>query len=258
MDLVGLRGVLDELHELVLVDHLPGGGGQVAAQLERRAVDLARAPAVVAHVLGHVRQPAQQRVARGLEHALERHRVRRQVVRGRQRIAEQRDRELGLLASGRVELAGLDQLDQQLRGGRPGAVPAHEPRVGLPREVGEPPIRRRRPRPADGRQPDLVDAGQQPRAPAPEGTGDLAGAAQRRCGRLAHRRPEEHRVGIGQQPGLGRQDLAHSAACLGRGMSPGLIPGPLPGALGVAGVCAVGGRHACVPVRFMIPSRHSA
>ena len=64
MDLVGLRGVLEQLHEVVAVDHLARGGGQVAAELERRWCRPGAGALVVAHVVGEVATARDQLSAR--------------------------------------------------------------------------------------------------------------------------------------------------------------------------------------------------
>ncbi|MNJ50310.1 hypothetical protein D3C77_455790 [compost metagenome] len=52
--------VLDQLQQLVAKNHRPRGGGQVATDLERLGVDLARQPIVVAQVVNQMVQASEQ------------------------------------------------------------------------------------------------------------------------------------------------------------------------------------------------------
>ena len=80
--LLGLRLVLQQLHEVVAEHHLRGRDGEVAAHLEAAGVDLARTAAVVAHVVEELPRARDEAPPTRVERPLERGGVRRQEVGG--------------------------------------------------------------------------------------------------------------------------------------------------------------------------------
>jgi hypothetical protein len=78
---LGLRRVLDQLHEVVAEDYPSRGCCEVPAQLERCRVDLARASAVVRQIVEEIAGAGEQAGAAGLECLLNCGRVGGQEIR---------------------------------------------------------------------------------------------------------------------------------------------------------------------------------
>jgi hypothetical protein len=124
IDLFGARRVLDELHQLVLVDDLAGRGGDVLADLEGLHVGLPdRELAFAALEVGQqVLQALDQVLALGLDGRLQHLRVGHREVRGRHRVGKLPCIELDLLR--RLVVDAFDFLDGALQ-------PARREQVGL-------------------------------------------------------------------------------------------------------------------------------
>ena len=142
VDLLGLRRVLDELHELVAEHDLARGRGEVAAHLEAAGVDLARPAVVVDQVVEEGHRALDDARARGVERPLQGGRVQREEVRGRQRVEREVEGELGLLGDVGLDGRGTHHVvgvPARRQVGQPHAV---EQRVRAPRRVGEPAVLR--------------------------------------------------------------------------------------------------------------------
>ncbi len=107
--LVGGRRVLQHLDQLVAEHHRAGRGRGVPAEHEGLAVDLAGPPVVVHDVVQAVARTAHHAGAAALERALQRPWVGEQEVGGRERVGEDRRRELRLRSLGRCLSRGFDQ-----------------------------------------------------------------------------------------------------------------------------------------------------
>src|SRR5680860_1020229 len=70
--LLGLRFVLDELHELVAKHDLARRGRQALSHLERRGVDLSRQALVVSYIVEEIPEPARNAGPPGIESLLQR------------------------------------------------------------------------------------------------------------------------------------------------------------------------------------------
>ena len=101
-DLLGLRRVLDQLHQVVPEHDLAGGGGQVLPDPERPQVHLTRPAAVVDQVVDHVPGPGEHAGPARLQHPLERGRVGQQEVGRRERVEQEAGGQRGLGVVGRV------------------------------------------------------------------------------------------------------------------------------------------------------------
>jgi hypothetical protein len=108
--LCGLRGVLDEFDQVVAEHHLPGGGGEVAPDLEPGGVDLAGPAAVVEQVVEEVAGAGEQAAAAGAERGAQGGRVGEQVVGRGECVGEELPRQAGLRVGLRVARAGGEQV----------------------------------------------------------------------------------------------------------------------------------------------------
>ena len=126
----GRRRVLDELHQLVLEDHLAGRDREIASDLEHRGVGLADFQVAAAgfDILGeHVHAADQIVGVRGKGFA-QQFRIGQDEIRRRQRIGDLPHVELGLLLGVRIEIGGVgDQF----------VGPARGEQIGLLEEVEE-------------------------------------------------------------------------------------------------------------------------
>jgi len=138
VDLAGLRLVLQDLDEVAAVDHLRRGGGEVAADLERRHVDLARPAVVVQHVVDEVAGAVGEAATAGVQRLLEHRRVGDREVRRRERVGDEAQRQLRLAGLHRVEVGDAQQVQAVLAGGEVRLAQRPERGVALPGGVEEP------------------------------------------------------------------------------------------------------------------------
>ena len=139
------RRVLDELHQLVLEDHLAGRDREIAADLEFRGVGLADLQIAAAglDVLGQHVHAAHEVLGVGAERLAQQLRIGQHEVRRRQRVGDLLDVELGLLAGVRVEALGvLDQMVGPVGGEQIGLLEEVEELVRRPFRIGEAPVLR--------------------------------------------------------------------------------------------------------------------
>ena len=124
------RRVLDELHQVVLEDHLAGRGREIAPDLEHRGVGLADLEVAVAgfDVLGQHVHAAREVGGIGAERLAQQLRIGQHEVRRRDRIDDLANVELSLLLGQRVEPLGV--LDQVVG-------PFHRQQIGLLEEIEE-------------------------------------------------------------------------------------------------------------------------
>jgi hypothetical protein len=101
VDLLGLRRVLDQLDQLVAVDHLAGGERQVDADLELLLARDLHLPAL--EVVQQVVQPAAQILAAGVEHFAQHLRVGKREIRRAEHVRELADVEIDALVRARVK-----------------------------------------------------------------------------------------------------------------------------------------------------------
>ena len=103
------RRVLDELHQLVLVDHLAGRRRHVDADDEVRRIGLADAQRAAAglDILRQHLHAANQIVAVGSQRLAQHLRIGEHEIRRRDRVGDLLDVELGLLAGVRIEAFGV-------------------------------------------------------------------------------------------------------------------------------------------------------
>jgi hypothetical protein len=127
---LGRGRVLDELHQLVLVDHLAGRDRQIAADLEFRCVGLADPQLAAAglDVLGQHVHAAHQVFRVAVERLAQQLRIGQDEIRRRDRVRNLPHVELGLLPRVRIEPFRI--LDQMI-----GPIRAQE--IGLLDEVEE-------------------------------------------------------------------------------------------------------------------------
>ena len=185
--LLGLRRVLDQLHELVAEDDLALGRGQVLAEPERPPVDLLRPAAVVGQVVGEVTGPGQHAGAAGLERPLQRGRVGEQVVRRGECVAEQAADQLGLPVGHRLGRTGRQQVVAVLPGRQVRLPQREERRVLFPGRIREPAVLR------------IGGQGGLRLHPQPPGKGDLADLGE-----------------AGPEPEARRGDLGRVRCCPGQ------------------------------------------
>ena len=136
----GRRRILNELHELVLEDHLAGRGREIAADGEHRGIGLAdfQVAAAGLDVLGEHVHAADEVVGVGRERFAQQLRVGQHEVRWRQRVGDLPHIELGLLPGVRVEIGGVaDQLVGPARGEEIGLLEEVEELVRGPLRIGE-------------------------------------------------------------------------------------------------------------------------
>ena len=209
---LGLRHVLQDLDQIVAVDHFGRGGGQVAADLERARVHLPRAAVVVQHVVDEVAPPVQQAAAPGVQRPFQDGRVGRRKVGRRQRVVQERERQLGLAGLDPVQVGDRQQVQPVLP---PGQVRLPQPpvrRVLLPGRVEEPLVPRIGcHRPVGIAPGEAVHRG---RTGVPQPLAELQGQRRRRQRTAGHRPPgrrqrltEQGRVVVLEQRGFRRQDL---------------------------------------------------
>ncbi len=135
---LGLRGVLDEFHQVVAEYDVPRRRREVAAKLERGGVYLARPAAVVREVVQEVPRSRQHAGAAGLEGLLQRGRVARQEVGRGQQVEREAHGELRLLIRQRIAAPGGQQVLAEPPGRQVG-LPQREVRgVAGPGLIGEP------------------------------------------------------------------------------------------------------------------------
>ncbi len=116
---LGRRRVLDELHQLVLEDHLAGRDREVAADLEHRGIGLADLQIAAAglDVLGQHVHAAHQVVGIAGERLAQQFGIGQHEIRRRQRVGDLPHVEFGLLPGVRIEVGGVaDQLVGPVRG----------------------------------------------------------------------------------------------------------------------------------------------
>ena len=201
--LLGLRRVLDQLHELVPEHDLALGGGQVLAERERTPVHLLRAALVVGQVVGEVARSGQHARAARLERPLERGRVGEQVVRRGKRVPEQAADEPGLAVRHGIGLPRREQFLAVLPGSQVALAQREEGRVLFPGWVGEPAVLRvrrhrrlaRLAQPAgEGRRADLRQVRPEPDTGRGE-RGRLHGRTREHGGRRAEEVPHVQAAG---------------------------------------------------------------
>ena len=201
VDLVGLGQVLQQLHDLIAVDDLARRGRHVLADPEGAGVDLTRPATVVEDVVDTVACAGHHALTAGVERPLERRRIGQEKVRRRQRVDEQVDCESRLRARRLVQLRGREQVLGEPAKHQIGLAQGEEPRVVLPRWIGEALVPGVRGHGARGAAPSGARRGRQARA------GQVQGAAQARLrGALRddeprRRRPRPTPVRITQGPG---------------------------------------------------------
>ena len=138
MDLLRARRVLDQLHQIVLKDHLAGRERQVLAQLERLEVGHLDREAAFAprQILEQVVESVQQIRAAALQRGAQDLRIGRHEVAGRHRVDELTGVEIDLLLGLVVEALELvDRIDQPARGQQIGLLDEIEHGVVVPRRV---------------------------------------------------------------------------------------------------------------------------
>ena len=136
----GRRRVLDQLHDVVLEDHLAGRGRQIAADLEHRGVGLADLQVAAAglDVLGEHVHAAHQIVGVAGEGFAQQFRIGQDEIRRRERVGDLPHVELGLLLGVRIEVVGVvDQLVGPARGQQIGLLEKVEELVRRPFRIGE-------------------------------------------------------------------------------------------------------------------------
>ena len=136
----GRRRILDELHQLVLEDHLAGRGGKIASDLEHRGIRLAdfQIAAAGLDVLGQHAHAAHQVVGIDGERLAQQFGIGQHEIRRRQRVGDLPHVEFGLLLGVRVEVGGVaDQLVGPARGEQIGLLEEVEELVRGPFRIGE-------------------------------------------------------------------------------------------------------------------------
>ncbi len=141
MHLTGLRGVLDDLDEVVAEDDLAGGCGHVLAEGERLAIDLERQALPVHDVLDGVLRAAEQARATGVERAHEHTRVDEEVRRG-ERVEHQVREPGGPCRPARGRPSRRRRVLDVLAGGEIALQQREVGRVLLPGGIGEPAVLR--------------------------------------------------------------------------------------------------------------------
>ncbi len=113
------------------------GVGEIAADLERRLVDLRRHAAVVQQVVDEVPQAVDEAAATGLPRAFQRRRVAEQKVRRRESVGQQAEQEVRAFAIDRVETDRVDPLMQTAFERDPVLRDAFEDRLFGKRRIAE-------------------------------------------------------------------------------------------------------------------------
>ncbi len=124
------RRVLDQLDEVVLVDHLARGHGDIAAELERSLVGLA--DAAFARIGEQVRHAASECLALGLERGAQRRRIRRREIHRAHGVDPLPRGEARAFLRLRIERRALDHLLDVLRREQVGLPQVIEVRVLAP------------------------------------------------------------------------------------------------------------------------------
>ena len=136
----GRRRILDELHELVLEDHLAGRGGEIAPDREHRGIRLADLQVAAAglDVLGEHMHAAHQIVGVAGERFAQQFGIGQHEIRRRQRVGDLPHVELGFLLGVRIEVGGVaDQLVGPARGEQISLLEEIEELVRGPLRIGE-------------------------------------------------------------------------------------------------------------------------
>ena len=136
--LLGQRRVLDELQQIVLVDHRARGGRDVDADLERALVGDGDAPLL--HVVEQVRHARGDALAAGFEREAQRLGVGGGEVRRAHRVDELVREEAQLVLLAGVELGGLHHLGEQPGVEQVGLLEQAVPRVATPVLAVEAPV----------------------------------------------------------------------------------------------------------------------
>ncbi len=209
--LLGLRQVLEDLDQVAAVHHLRRGAGEVAADLERAGVHLPGPAVVVQHVVDEVAPAVDEAAPAGVQRPLEYRRIGDREVGRRERVGEEPHRQLRLALVHRVQIGDAQQVHAVLAGGEVGLPQCPERRVLLPGRVAEPAVARVHPhralrrlageaveRGGAGTEQLLAEAERQ-RQPADRVLGRGPGGGGERL-------PQQRRVVVGEQRGLGGQE----------------------------------------------------
>ena len=142
---LGRRGVLDELKQFVLEDHLAGREREVAADLERLGVRLPDLELAVPglDVLGQHVHAAHQVVGVAAQGFAQQLGIGQHEIRGRDRVGDLSQIELGLVMGVRVEPLGvLHQMIGPMHGEQVGLLEEVVELVAGPFRIGEPLVAR--------------------------------------------------------------------------------------------------------------------
>ena len=136
-DLVGLRGVLDQLEFLASEDHRTCGGGDVLAQRERVGLHHRRHPRRRHHVLDEVAQPPNRAESTGVDERLPSQRVQHRVVGRCEPFGEEIQHESNPLGVTPVEVRVRKQLIHSVVRRQIGLHRAVEQRIAPPCRICE-------------------------------------------------------------------------------------------------------------------------
>ncbi len=224
VDRLGLRRILDELHEVVAEHDLPRRHREVLADGERAARHLAGKPPVRGDVVQEVAQSADQAQAAGVERLLPGRRAGPEEVGGREPVHREFGEESDLLALDLVQARGRHHVLDPAPAEQVGLEEHEEGGIARPRRVAEAPILGR------GREGSLGGAAEHARArrggSRDEPHAEADSRLHDRLRMLEHtqhgvdaRFTEGQRVEVRERTGLGLQGLCRIQCDLARSVA---------------------------------------